>query len=115
MGRPKAAKVSRAELIKRVAEDCEYYTYEVDDVLSALSRVLLDALTKGESVLIEGIGTFEIAQPRALTYHDERFGGKKLTLTKPKLTFRPSTTIKKLLITDEYLSAKESLLSLPTT
>lgn len=115
MGRPKAAKVSRTDLIKRVAKDCNYYEYEVDDVLSALSRVLLETLSNGESVLLEGIGTFEVQQPKTLKYYDQRFDGKKVTLTTPKLTFRPSATIKQRLITDEFLAAKASLMSLPAT
>jgi nucleoid DNA-binding protein len=115
MARPKKAKVQRAELIKRVAADCGYYEYEVDDVLSGLSRVLLSTLANGESVLIEGIGSLEVNAPVAKQYYDTRVGAMQNTLSKPKLIIRPSLTLKKLLLTNEYLEAKTAIKKLPVT
>lgn len=113
MARPKKAKVSRAELTKRVAADCSYYEYEVKDILDSLSRVLVSTLVNGESVLIEGVGALEVVEPKVMKYFDPRVGAMQNTMSRPKLILRPSTTIKKLLVTNEYLEAKESLQNLP--
>lgn len=49
----KNERINQKQLIKAVADDCNYLVYEVQDVLESLRRVITAALVEGKEVKLE--------------------------------------------------------------
>jgi DNA-binding protein HU-beta len=52
--------VNKAELITAVAEKADLTKRDVETVVSAITEVIEEALTRGEKVSLVGFGTFEV-------------------------------------------------------
>lgn len=52
-------KVNQPEFIQLVSEDCDYYLYEVEDVLVSIARVINQLISEGKSVNIRNLGEFQ--------------------------------------------------------
>jgi nucleoid DNA-binding protein len=60
--------ITDKQLIELIAERSKYKKYEVNDVLSALHKVLSQELLKGNSVQLSGIGTFSLKEIQPRTF-----------------------------------------------
>ncbi|MDP2856826.1 MAG: HU family DNA-binding protein [Bacillota bacterium] len=52
--------MNKAELITAVAEKADLTKRDVETVVSAITEVIEEALTRGEKVSLVGFGTFEV-------------------------------------------------------
>jgi hypothetical protein len=61
--------LSTKELIRMVASSSKYHVYEVEDVLSHAIAHIQEAVSKGKSVKLSGIGTLsrKLFKPRFVT------------------------------------------------
>lgn len=50
-------RITQKQLIRAVADDCDYLVYEVQDVLEGLRRVITAALAEGKEVRLEHLFT----------------------------------------------------------
>lgn len=58
--------VHNKELIRAIAEDCDYNIYEVEDVFDSMVRVFTDVLSKGNAIKLEHLFCIspKVNQPR---------------------------------------------------
>jgi nucleoid DNA-binding protein len=59
-----------SELVKLTADECEYFKYEVEDVLRAFNDVLRRELYNGKAVLIERLFRIEIKRAKSKKQYD---------------------------------------------
>jgi len=55
---PETKKINTKELTKLISNEIDYNIYEVSDVLKGLSDVIQEQLQQGNSVKLQGLGTF---------------------------------------------------------
>ena len=90
----KRHKVAKAELSQRISEQTGLTRSEAGEVVSALTRLTVQALQQGRTVGLMGLGTLSI------THTKERRGvrpGTTESITIPagkKVRFKPSTSLK---------------------
>ena len=63
---PADHRLNQRQLIRAVADDCDYLIYEVQDVLEGLRRVITAALSEGKEVKLEHLFTIspKVNKPR---------------------------------------------------
>lgn len=87
--------MNKWNFIKKVAEKCKQSQTSVNEVMNAMTEVLVtEVRDNGEEIVFQGLGTFKQKRAEARTCRNPR-DGKTIT-TKPSRTvqFRPSSTIK---------------------
>lgn len=57
-------KVTKRELIRKVAQKCEYHTYEIEDMLYALYATLYDEIIQGHSIEFERLFVIEVRETK---------------------------------------------------
>ena len=57
-------KVRKKELLKKVAANCGYYEYEVEDVFHALLTQIRSEILDGNSIEFETLFTIEVAESK---------------------------------------------------
>lgn len=83
--------MTKADLIRRIAESCDKPMSLVDDVLTATFSAIADTVAEGEKVQLKGFGTFELVDRPSRVARNPQTGeavqvpAKKVA--KAKLTF----------------------------
>lgn len=82
------------ELIARIAEEMGTTKKHTEEILSATTRVMLEAVVSGKSVQIQGLGALETKERAARTIVHPGTGERTTVPAKSQITFRPASNIK---------------------
>ena len=98
--------MTQTELIQLISKDTNLRYDAVRKVLRKLTKYTCVALENGEGIRI-GLGTFHLKERRPKTVHNFQTGERFLMPPTNKLTFTPSTYVKRTIHrTDVELQAK---------
>jgi nucleoid DNA-binding protein len=78
-------------LIALVAESAGYHKYEVQDILHSLALVIQDELSQGNTVRIDGLGTFSVKQGFNRTFFSTITGKVEDTKTRNSISLKPDS------------------------
>lgn len=81
------------ELIRAIAEDCDYNIYEVEDVFDSMVRVFTDILSKGNAIKLEHLFCIAPKIVKPQKYMD--IGAKEIRMSNGSivLSIKPSEHI----------------------
>ena len=93
--------VSKKEIIKKVSKSCGYKTYEVQDVLDAYHKVLINILIEGKSFKLGNIAEISLRKSKPKKLHG-MFEGYTTSIIKVKYRTMPalSRILKQNVVTD---------------
>lgn len=89
--------MNRKELAARVAERTGMLRKDVDQVLGAVIDEIQEQLSKGESIKLQGLGTFEIKTRAARKARDLSRGGIVEVPARRAPTFKASSLLRELI------------------
>lgn len=93
--------IQNKQLIKLIAEQCDYFDYQISDVLHALGVVLAEQVNLENEVKVKGIGNFKFKPSRPVRNYSYYSGRYMDVMSKRSVKFKPDTLfINKLNTTD---------------
>lgn len=91
--RKKADIISGKLLINKIAKACNYYPYQVEDVLYGLSVVLRDEIRDEREVKVKGVGTFKPKKPQHIKRVSNLTGHSIDKMSKKSCKFSPDVLL----------------------
>ena len=89
--------MNKKELVREISKRTIYSQSEVKMFLEEFKEVLLEKFLEGDSVLISGLGKFEIVEQKPRPVRNLKTKEEMILKPYPQVKFRVSTNIKKLL------------------
>ena len=89
--------MNKKELVREISKRTIYSQSEVKMFLEEFKEVLLERFLEGDSVLISGLGKFEIVEQKPRPVRNLKTKEEMILKPYPQVKFRVSTNIKKLL------------------
>lgn len=86
--------MTQKELIAAVANKTGLTKTQTEELMTATSEVLVQALLEGKSVLMQNFGTFEIKQKKERLSVHPKTGVRTLTPPKLQVNFKPNNNLK---------------------
>ena len=78
------------QMVDLTSAECDYYKYEVEDVLKAFYNVLRRELYLGKTVLIEKLCLLQMVRPKPRLLYNVRTKRKRMSPAYPRLTLKPT-------------------------
>lgn len=82
------------ELINKIAASSGLSKSLTEDMIGALTAEMRDALMADKSVLIQGLGVFEVKERSERVNVHPKTGERQVIPAKQQLTFKPVSTLK---------------------
>ena len=82
------------ELINKIAASSGLSKSLTEDMVGALTAEMRDALMANKSVLIQGLGVFEVRERSERVNVHPKTGERQVIPAKQQLTFKPVSTLK---------------------
>lgn len=86
--------MTNKELISSVAQTTGMTKVQTEQLLSATSSVISDALIDGKSVLLQNFGSFEVKEKKERLSVHPKTGIRTLTPPKMQVNFKPNNNLK---------------------
>ncbi len=88
-------RVTKADMIDRIAEKSGSTKADAKRVLDAMLEVIQDTLTKGDKITLTGFGTFEVRHTKARKGVNPQTGAKIDIAAKKRPAFKAGAVLKK--------------------
>lgn len=89
--------MNKKELVRQISKRTMYSQSEVKIFLEGFKDVLTEKFLEGDSVLISGLGKFEVVEQKPRPVRNLKTQEEMILKPYPQVKFRVSTNIKKLL------------------
>jgi nucleoid DNA-binding protein len=89
--------MNKKDLVREISKNTMYSQAEVKIFLKEFKEALLREFLKGNSVLISGLGKFEVVEQKPRPVRNLKTKEEMVLKPYPQVKFRVSTNIKKLL------------------
>lgn len=87
--RPRAKSMNKTELIERVANEAGVTKSEASKIIDATLKVISYALSNGDSIHVEGFGSFKVFSPKSRTGRNPR----AVSTIKNKVAKKPTSKL----------------------
>ena len=87
--------ITKADLAKKVADDCGFMKGEAQEILEKLLGIIKDQMIRGEEVMISGFGKWTVKSKRARTGRNPQTGEKMILDAGRVVTWSYSPVLKK--------------------
>lgn len=94
------AKLTKKNLIKLTAEQCDYHKYEVEDVINALITVMQQQLEQGNEIEFPRLFKFHLQRPKQRFIYKPHDQTVYMSPSHPRIVFKTSDTYKNYLETE---------------
>lgn len=89
--------MTRIKLISELAHKGNCTRKEAEAALDLVTEVIVDAISSGEKVHLNGLGTFDVRDRKSKKTKNPRTGKPMTTAAKRAAVFRPAKGLKKVL------------------
>lgn len=87
--------MNKTELVNRISQKSVIHKVAIRETLDLFSEVLLEALCKGERVILHDLGIFTIKETKAKMARNPKTGEKVFVPVRKKVCFSASSQFKK--------------------
>ncbi|HAM53607.1 MAG TPA: integration host factor subunit alpha [Nitrospiraceae bacterium] len=88
--------MTKADLIEKIAEKAELPKADAEKATNALVESITEALKRGDSIALQGFGTFKVKDRAARKARNPRTGEEINVAASKSAAFSPAPTLKKL-------------------